>query len=90
MISLEIAAWIILPLILFLITTSIAGVTGLVKFVRSLEHQETLQGQIAKSNQDISDKLDGFIASTNGALADHATRLALLEDFRREIRPTRR
>ena len=84
--SLQFAAWIIVPLVLFLLSTSIGGVVGLIKFVRTLEHSETLQAQIAKSNQDISDKLDRFITTTNGALGDHSTRLAILEEFKREMR----
>lgn len=84
--SLQFFAWIMIPLIIFLLSTAVGGVVGLMKFVRTLEHSETLQGEIAKSNQNISDKLDSFMASTNGVLGDHSARLAVLEEFKREQR----
>lgn len=84
--SLQFFAWIIIPLIIFLLSSAIGGIVGLIRFVRTLEHSETIQKEIAKSNQNISDKLDSFIATTNGAISDHSTRLAVLEDFKREMR----
>jgi hypothetical protein len=73
-------AYIVIPLVIFLMGAAITGITGLVKFVRYMEKSQAAQESTASSNQEINDKLDKYMGKTDTTLIDHTTRIAVLEN----------
>jgi hypothetical protein len=59
--NVDVIGYIIIPLALAVIGGTIASVRGAVKFASYMTRSETFQGSIAKTNQDISDKLTTYI-----------------------------
>lgn len=80
MTSTFIVAYIVIPLVIFLLGAAITGITGLVKFVRYMEKSQAAQESTASSNNEINDKLDKYMGKTDATLIDHTTRIAVLEN----------
>lgn len=78
--SIEVVAWIIIPLVLFLLGASGAGVTALVKFSGYMARSQVAQESTAKSNGQIVERLDTFIDKTDTTLVDYGQRIVVLED----------
>jgi len=73
------AADVIVPLLIFLLGATGAGIAGLVKFTGYMARSQAAQESTAKSSQEIANKLDAFVAQTNGSVQDLERRMAIVE-----------
>lgn len=75
----DVVGYVVVPLVIFLLGATGAGVAGLVKFVGYMARSQSAQESTATSNLDISRKLDSFITQTNGSVQDLQRRMAIVE-----------
>jgi hypothetical protein len=70
---------VVVPLLIFLLGATGAGVAGLVKFTGYMARSQAAQESTAKSSQEIAAKLDAFIMQTNGSVQDLERRMSVVE-----------
>jgi hypothetical protein len=75
----EIIAWIVIPLTIFVIGGTFTGVSLLVKGSAYMAKSQAAQEQTAKSNQDIADTLAKYAEKTDGRLNGIDIRVSVLE-----------
>lgn len=79
MTSSEIVGYVVVPLVIFLLTTAVSGVIGIVKLTSYFAGSREAQESTAQSNKQIVEKIDGYMARTDVRLNGHDTRITLLE-----------
>jgi hypothetical protein len=77
--SIDIVAWVVVPLIIFVLGASATGITLLVKGSAYMARSQVAQENTATSNQEISDKLDKYINRAEGRFNGLDIRVSLLE-----------
>ena len=77
--SIDIVAWVVVPLIIFVLGASATGITLLVKGSAYMARSQVAQENTATSNQEISDKLDKYINRSEGRFNGLDIRVSLLE-----------
>lgn len=77
--SVDIVAWVVVPLIIFVLGASATGITLLVKGSAYMARSQVAQENTATSNQEISDKLDKYINRSEGRFNGLDIRVSLLE-----------
>lgn len=70
---------IIVPAAILLLTSAGSGIVFLVKFTAWLTSTKEAQISTARSNQEIADKLDKFVAVTTDRFEEHNSRISVLE-----------
>jgi hypothetical protein len=71
--------YVVVPLVIFLLGAIGAGVAGLVKLTGYMTRSQAAQESTAKTNQEISTKLDAFVLQTNGSVQDLERRVSIVE-----------
>jgi hypothetical protein len=80
-VNVEIVGYIIIPLALFILGATAAGIRAIVKFAQYMAKSETYQAHIAKTNGEINDRLGKFIdehSQEHRELGDRITRAETL------------
>jgi hypothetical protein len=75
----DVVGYVVVPLVIFLLGATGAGVAALVKFVGYMARSQSAQESTAKSNLAIEQKLDAFITATNGSVQDLERRMSVVE-----------
>jgi hypothetical protein len=75
----DVVGYVVVPLAIFLLGATGAGIAGLVKFVGYMARSQSAQESTAVSNLEISKKLDSFIFQTNGSVGDLERRVSIVE-----------
>jgi hypothetical protein len=89
--SIDIVAWVVVPLIIFILGASATGITLLIKGSAYMARSQVAQENTATSNQEISDKLDRFISRADGRFNSLDIRMSVLEaKFSRDERTPNR
>jgi hypothetical protein len=77
--TLDIIAWIGIPLLIALVGAIVGIVKGSIRFAQYMAHSEESSDSIAKSNDEISKTLNAFIARTDTHLGLHDQEIAVLK-----------
>lgn len=66
--SLQFAAWIVVPVTIFLLGAGYGAVRGIIRFAQYLAHSEETQDAIVASNERISERLGDYMKETDHRL----------------------
>jgi hypothetical protein len=77
--TVDIIAWIGIPLFIAIVTAVIGIVKGSIRFAQYMAHSEESSDSIAKTNGDISATLSAFIARTDAHLSLHDQEIAVIK-----------
>jgi hypothetical protein len=80
-VSLQIIAWIVLPLAIFVIGGTISGITLMIKGSAYMARSQLAQENTAESNADIAKNLQKYMDKTDATLGQHTTEIAVLKEF---------
>jgi hypothetical protein len=62
--SLELVAWIVVPVAIFIVGVVTAAIRGAIRFAQYMTRSENSQSSVAQTNKEISDRLSGFVDHT--------------------------
>lgn len=77
--GLEIIAWIVIPLCIFLFGVAVASVKGIIGAAQHLAHAEESLDKVAESNEAISSRLGSFIEKSDSRWLNHEQRISHAE-----------
>lgn len=75
----EITGLIIVPLAIFLLTAAGSGIIALIKLTSYFASSKAAQESTAKTNAEISNKLDTYCGITDSKLNEYGERISVLE-----------
>ena len=70
---------IVIPLVIALCGAVYGGIRGAVRFAQYLVRSEASQADIARTNQNISDQLTGYIKKSDERYENHDRRITVVE-----------
>jgi hypothetical protein len=80
----DIIAWIVVPLVLFVLGAAGTGITLLIKGSAYMARSQVAQENTATTNQEISDQLAKYMERTDTKLNGLDVRVSVLEDARND------
>jgi hypothetical protein len=80
-VSLQIIAWIVIPLAIFVIGGTISGITLMIKGSAYMARSQMAQENTANSNQSIADNLQKYMTANDQRVQQNSTDIAVLKEL---------
>lgn len=78
--SLQLIAWIVIPLAIFVIGGTVSGITLMIKGSAYMARSQMAQENTANSNQSIADNLQKYITANDERVQRNTTDIAVIKE----------